>query len=72
MPIFNLGGHSLKAAMVVKRYKDLQVSIPLNKIFENPTIDALASFINLIQLKEKLTRATTVPGVDDIREEFIL
>ncbi len=71
---FQLGGHSLKAAMVMEKiHKELQVTVPLNKIFEIPTIDALASFINLILLKENLTRPTiTAAGVDPIREEIIL
>jgi acyl carrier protein len=73
---FQLGGHSLKAAVMAEKiHKDIHISIPLNKIFENPKLDALASFIDLIQLKEKLTHNIDTPNTDTTdttREEFII
>jgi amino acid adenylation domain-containing protein/non-ribosomal peptide synthase protein (TIGR01720 family) len=43
---FDLGGHSLKAAMITaKIQKELDVDVPLAEIFKKPTIRALASYI---------------------------
>jgi amino acid adenylation domain-containing protein len=43
---FRLGGHSLKAAALSGRiYKIFSVEIPINKIFEKPTIEDISRFI---------------------------
>jgi amino acid adenylation domain-containing protein len=43
---FELGGHSLKATkMVSKMHKELNVKIPLNEVFRNPTIKGIAAYI---------------------------
>jgi len=43
---FGLGGHSLKATVMVSRiHKELDVDIPLAEIFKTPTIRGLASLI---------------------------
>ncbi len=43
---FQLGGHSLKANIIVSKiHKALQVSIPLAEFFKNPTIKALVEYI---------------------------
>ncbi|MCP4146716.1 MAG: AMP-binding protein, partial [bacterium] len=43
---FHQGGHSLKAAILVaKIHKELDVSVPLAKIFETPTIAGIAAYI---------------------------
>ncbi len=43
---FELGGHSLKATSLVTRiYKEFEVEIPLSQIFNNPTINQLAKYI---------------------------
>jgi acyl carrier protein len=40
---FLLGGHSLSATQVITRLRDtLQADVPLRRIFENPTVAALA------------------------------
>ncbi len=44
---FELGGHSLRATKVVYRTgRELEVTITLNDIFENPTIYTLSKYIN--------------------------
>ncbi|HAK42179.1 MAG TPA: hypothetical protein DCM59_05020, partial [Clostridium sp.] len=44
---FELGGHSLKAAaLTAKFYKNLNIQIPINKIFEHPTISELAEIVS--------------------------
>ncbi len=43
---FELGGHSLKATgLVAKIHKKLNVEVPLNEIFKNPTIKGIADYI---------------------------
>jgi tyrocidine synthetase III len=44
---FQMGGHSLKATRLVARvHKIFDVEIPLNQLFQTPTIDALCRYIN--------------------------
>lgn len=44
---FSIGGHSLKATTLVSRiFKELNVNIPIKKIFQFPTIRELAIYIN--------------------------
>jgi fengycin family lipopeptide synthetase D len=43
---FQLGGHSLKATILVSRiHKELKVKMPLTEVFKNPTIRAMAEFL---------------------------
>jgi amino acid adenylation domain-containing protein len=43
---FRLGGHSLKATLLVSRiHKKLDVRVPLTEVFRSPTIRQLAAFI---------------------------
>lgn len=43
---FDLGGHSLKATILVSRiHREINVVVPLTNIFSNPTISELAQFI---------------------------
>lgn len=43
---FQIGGHSLKATqMISKVYRDLNVEVPLKKVFQTPTIVDLAKYI---------------------------
>ncbi len=43
---FEIGGHSLRAVSVIARLQEsLNISVPLRAMFEHPTIDDLATFI---------------------------
>ncbi len=43
---FELGGHSLKASsLVFEIYKEMEIELPLRKVFETPTIKGLALYI---------------------------
>ncbi|GEB34858.1 non-ribosomal peptide synthase/polyketide synthase [Brevibacillus parabrevis] len=43
---FELGGHSLKATLLIaKVYEYMQIELPLNLIFQYPTIEKVADFI---------------------------
>ena len=43
---FELGGHSLLATQVMSRLRDrFQLELPLSRLFEFPTIDDLARYI---------------------------
>ncbi|MED4570421.1 tyrocidine non-ribosomal peptide synthetase TycC [Brevibacillus agri] len=43
---FELGGHSLKATLLIaKVYAYMQIELPLNLIFQHPTVEKVADFI---------------------------
>lgn len=43
---FEMGGHSLKAMMLVSRvHKELDIEVPLKEVFARPTVKELAAFI---------------------------
>ena len=44
---FEIGGHSLLATQVISRVREsMQVEVPLRILFEHPTLDALAAYID--------------------------
>uniref|UniRef100_UPI000A9F3566 condensation domain-containing protein n=1 Tax=Abyssisolibacter fermentans TaxID=1766203 RepID=UPI000A9F3566 len=44
---FNLGGHSLKAMIFKSRlYKEVNIEVPLQEIFKNPTIKGISKYID--------------------------
>jgi amino acid adenylation domain-containing protein len=65
---FHLGGHSLKATVLVSRiYKELAVKVPLTEIFITPSIQALAAFVKNAE-KQKFFSITPV----EKKEYYIL
>jgi tyrocidine synthetase-3 len=52
---FQLGGHSLKATLLISRiHKALDVQVPLDEFFKRPTIRELSGYINKVA-REKYT-----------------
>jgi non-ribosomal peptide synthetase component F/acyl carrier protein len=50
---FELGGHSLKATMLVARiHREMEVNVPLTRVFTNPTIRGLSRYIKDLSLEQ--------------------
>ena len=61
---FVLGGHSLKAVQVVSRLSDLlRVELPVRALFEEPTVECLASVLNQAVMSE---RGVTRPPIERV------
>ncbi len=61
---FELGGHSLLATQVMSRVRQaFQVEIPLQLLFENPTIATLAQAIAQDESRENDPRYQTIPQI---------
>jgi len=59
---FELGGHSLLATQVMSRVrKAFQIEMPLQILFENPTIASLAQAIAQTQIQENDPQNQTIP-----------
>ncbi|WP_457812474.1 amino acid adenylation domain-containing protein [Sinorhizobium meliloti] len=62
---FRLGGHSLIATQIVARINDtLQVEIPLQRLFEAPTIEQLAALIKPMVGSDPQPQVTMIARVD--------
>ncbi len=50
---FDIGGHSLKGTRLITRiYQHFQKQLPLRKLFQNPTVAALAEALKAVQVEE--------------------
>ncbi|MDQ0232872.1 non-ribosomal peptide synthetase [Metabacillus malikii] len=50
---FKLGGHSLKATILIAHiYKELKVEIPIREFFQEPTIISLAQYIQTVRKRK--------------------
>jgi amino acid adenylation domain-containing protein len=64
---FEIGGHSLLATQAISRLRDtFQIDLPVHRIFEMPTIAALAQYIDTIR---RAAQDMHMPLDDDDREE---
>ncbi|MFB6499508.1 lichenysin non-ribosomal peptide synthetase LicA [Bacillus haynesii] len=62
---FDLGGHSLKAmTMLAKIHKAFGVEVPLQILFEKPTVAALSDFVSEAE-KDGFTVIEPAPEIDD-------
>ncbi|MCP5091521.1 MAG: amino acid adenylation domain-containing protein [Gammaproteobacteria bacterium] len=60
---FDIGGHSLRATQLASRIKrELGISVTLRKIFENPTVAALAQAMEVTNLEPTATPADAEPA----------
>ncbi|MDZ8110116.1 MAG: amino acid adenylation domain-containing protein [Nostoc sp. DedQUE12a] len=63
---FELGGHSLLATQVMSRVREaFGIEIPLQVLFENPTIANLAEAIAQNQIPENNPQNQTIPQIDN-------
>jgi acyl carrier protein len=71
---FELGGHSLLATQVISRMQDaFQKNLPVRRLFESPTIAALARFIENLsesQLADS-TLSSALPSIKRINRAAI-
>ncbi len=68
---FELGGHSLLATQVVSRIRDeMGLTIPVRRIFEAPTVEEMARYLDALQVAA--TRMRSQDGDDEAREEGVM
>lgn len=58
---FSLGGHSLQATQIVNRItKEFQISLPMQSIFQNPTIVYMAAKVHELQAKPSAQQVASI------------
>ncbi|CCF12774.1 plipastatin synthase subunit D [Brevibacillus laterosporus GI-9] len=63
---FDLGGHSLKATMLVSRiYKQFNVDVPLKVIFQRPTVRELAAYVTQKEMGNYVSIQLAAPTEDN-------
>ncbi|RXH11368.1 amino acid adenylation domain-containing protein [Bradyrhizobium guangzhouense] len=61
---FRLGGHSLIATQIIARISDnLQIDVPLQRLFEAPTIEQLAAIIKPLVGSDPQPQVSTIPRI---------
>ncbi len=69
---YELGGHSLLATQIVSRLRlALQVEIPLNRFLKQPTVAALAQYVDTIKAAQTMLSQNENQPVDSNEEEEI-
>ena len=64
---FEIGGHSLLATQVIARLEQhTGLKLPVRAVFEHPTVERLARYVELEQLRASLT--TVVEGNLEVEE----